>query len=89
MATIRHQVVIDAPVSREWSREGQRSEDLPMNYQRIELKPGPSGQFSARSADLPRIVGPHISRRIAAPGPYFQPTAGRAYDIDPGSTVDF
>ena len=49
---------------------------------------GPSGNFSIHSANRPRIVGPHISRRIAAFGAHFQPTAGRTYDVDPGPSVD-
>ncbi len=47
-----------------------------------------SARVSVRSADQPRIIGPHISRRIAALRPHFQPTAGRIYDVDPGSSAD-
>jgi hypothetical protein len=61
----------------------------PVANRKIELQAGPpSGHFSVRSADQPRIIGPHISRRIAALRPHFQPTAGRIYDVDPGSSAD-
>jgi len=50
------------------------SEDLPMTDGKLDLQGSPSG-FSVRSADWPRVVGTHVSRRIAAVRPHFQPIA--------------
>jgi hypothetical protein len=57
---------------------------LPMNDWRIEFLAGPLG-LSVRSADLARIGGPHVSRRIAELRAHFEPVAGSADDVDPGS----
>ena len=67
--------------SRESESLGELAED---RWSGANCSTGPSGHFSVRFADQPRIVGPHISRRIAALRPHFQPIAGRTYDVDPG-----
>ncbi len=52
------------------------------------IKGFPRPRFSVRSADEPRIIGAHITRRIAVLRPHLQPVAGRAYDINPGPSAD-
>ena len=65
------------------------AQELPITDRKIELQTGaPAGHFSIHATDQPRIIGPHISRRIAALGAHFEPIAGGTYDVEPGPSVD-